>query len=132
MELIDVENLIHDRLTADGALAAIVGDRVYSMDAPKGAAMPYVVYKLSSAPVTNGVGGVVILARPSYLIVVSGQTRSLSSLEAAAERVLALLQGNFGAIGGVLREQVAYPELFDGISYRHLGGLFDFYASPTS
>jgi hypothetical protein len=131
MEILDIETLIHTRLTGDPALAAIVADRVYSLDAPAGADLPYIVFRLRNAPTTNGVGGQVILTRASYSVVVSGETRSLLALKTAAERVLALLQGNFGAIGGVLKEQLAYPEDYDGTSYRHLGGLFDFYASPA-
>lgn len=131
MEILDIERLIYERLTDDTQLAAIVGNRVYSLQAPDGATLPYVVFRLRSPQNTNGIGGRVILTKAPYSAVVSGEGDSLIALEPAAERLVALLQGNFGDIGGVFTAPLAYNETFDGKSYRHLGGLFDFYASPA-
>ncbi|XBQ15803.1 MAG: DUF3168 domain-containing protein [Oceanicaulis sp.] len=42
------EAVLFSRLTGDAAIAAIVGTRVYPVEAPEGAALPHLVYRLVS------------------------------------------------------------------------------------
>ena len=131
MKILDIDRLIYARLAADVPLTAIVSSGIYSLRAPAEATLPYVVFRLITSMNTNGTGGTVALVSARYSVVCSGEGESLVSLETAAERIVAVLSGNFGDIGGVFDAPLAYDEFFDGQAYRHLGGLFDFYASPS-
>lgn len=122
---------LYAKLAGDAALAAALGgaDRVWQELADQGSAMPYVVFQYQGGSDVAGVGTARIMANLLYLVrVVGGGAHS--ELEAAADRIDAVLHGASGPVGdgivfACVREQpISYTETSDGKVYRHVGGLY--------
>ncbi|MFZ6028038.1 MAG: tail completion protein gp17 [Chloroflexota bacterium] len=131
MEILAIDNLIHDRLAANATIAAAVSDRIYADMAPDSAALPYITYKKGTPAYTVGLGGKRALVRVPYTVILSVPGESYSAYDSVSDAIIQTLTGNFGSIGGVCVAPLAYAEFFDATHYRHLGGQFDFFASPT-
>ena len=138
MEIFDIERLIVARTTTGATSVAAIGGRMHRQPAPPAEVFPFGVFDLIDARNTVGVGGTLIMARAEYLVKIIARGASMVDLtvahdgllEAAADALVTALSGNFGAIGGVYTSPVAYREIDGGIEYVHVGGLFEFYASP--
>lgn len=130
VELLAADDWIHDVLTADPDLAGLVDGRVY-VDLIRGA-LPAIVFSVDSPGVdTIGVGGVRIMARPTYTVKVVGQGGSFVPLRPIADRIDVLMHGNHDAaatggivFSGVRETPLHYTTLEEGITYRHLGGTY--------
>lgn len=134
-ELALTEQWLYGRLAADAALIAEVGGalatRIYADVAPLGTASPWVVFQLQTPQAdTRGVGNVRILTNGQYLVRGIAASTDLTRLDTIAERIDALLNHVQGAITGltVVASYRIRPfrltEIVDGVSYLHLGGLY--------
>jgi len=86
-------------LTGDGAVAALVMDRVYPIVTPQGAELPAVVYQRISGPRDETMDGPSGLASPRYQFSCIG--RGYGEMVAVAEAVRRALDGFRGDVGGV-------------------------------
>lgn len=131
IETVRVDQWLHDTLTTDPTLTALVAGRVYADLAPLTARWPAVIFN-EQAPVDSlGVGGERILTSGLWQVKAITDEPSWQGLgRQAADRVDDLLHGASGTAGGVAvgtchREQtVRFVEVVEGKQFRHLGGLY--------
>lgn len=129
-EVVRADAWLYGVLHGDATLLALVSD-VYADVAPEGAAFPLVVSSLVDAGDVLTINGIRILTEAVYQVKVVGQGPSYVSLEAAANRIDALLHKASGSVsGGVIYscvriEPVRYAETSGGQAFRHLGGLYE-------
>lgn len=140
------ESLIADEwlvaiLSADATISAAVGARIYSEMAPEDAIFPCIIFSMRpTARDVMGVGPNRIMAHLVYSIQAVGQYESYSPLQAIADRIDVLLHGakgnvasGAGSVLGCVRDgELRYPEVEDGVQYRHLGGLYRIMAQKAS
>lgn len=132
---------IFGRLTGDATLQGLIGSRVYdAIDMSGSNVYPYVIIAhMDPLDLLRGVGPVIIAGAGMYLVKAVGKTRSISGLVPIVQRVQALLHDQAGPapMGGgqvlacTLESGVDYPELSDGVMYRHLGGVYRVYTQET-
>lgn len=138
-----VEQWIYSRLTGDAQLMALVGHasdgepKVYSYNAdePTPIEPPCVIFSMNFATDTQTHNGTSVMAACYYSIraVVAGS--SFVPARDIAARIHAVLSGQQGetpdgTIFGCQRENpLALPQSDNGVPYRHLGGLYRFYAA---
>lgn len=133
-ESLVVKQWLNDVLKADAALVAQVGTRIYDAVAPSGAAMPYVVYQYMAGRDIAGVGPHRIMTTFVYIVKVVKETNSFASLEAAANRIDAVLQAASGinvrgtVVACVREAPFEMVESLETGQYRHLGGSYRFWA----
>ena len=129
VEIAAVAEFLYDTLSAD---AVGVANRVYEDLAPRGTATPFVVFQ-SYLPgrdlMVVGTNRVFV----DGLWIVKAVTKGLSyqPLITIADSIDQALHGEQfetktdGYVLGCVRDQVLrYPELNDGIEWRHLGGIY--------
>lgn len=137
-ELNAIDRWIYGTLTADTALAAVVGTRVYADQAPQttpAVTMPVVVFQWQGGADLMVIGGVRVWTNAVYLIrgIDEAQTWG-GDLKTIADRIDAVLHRGSGTnadgvVYAAVREQpFRMPETAGGKSYRHLGGLYRIYA----
>ncbi len=110
------------------------GSAVYADLADEGAPYPFYVFTmLSGGSDTLGVGQARIMARPLYLVKATVQSLTYDAARPAAKRADQLLHGarNVAVPGGLIlsctREApFKLAENANGVSYRHLGGMYRF------
>jgi hypothetical protein len=132
METSTAETWIYSKLTADAALTALVGSRIYRGVAPEGAAFPFVVFFLMMGTGFDvmGTGTARYITSGQWVIKAVDRNPSASTASSVADRIDAALHGQSGsATGGVVHactrdEPLAYVEVADGATYQHLGGLY--------
>lgn len=131
IETVRVDEWLHDTLTADAALTALVAGRIYADLAPQTARWPAVVFNEQAPVDTLGVDGARLLTSGTWQVKVITDEPSWQGLgRQAADRVDDLLHGASGTAGGVTvgtchREQtVRFVEAVEGKQFRHLGGLY--------
>lgn len=144
-----IEKTIYSLLSGDGALAALVGARIWSTVGPEIdpatgllPAYPQVIYQQQSpgAP-TRLVGGGVLMDQPLYFIRAVGLRSAYASTRQAAARIDALFNilvpigktdpdGQAFVVGAV-REQPMADAIFskDGRMFDSLGALYRFYVT---
>lgn len=133
-ETLVAESWLYSVLAADSQLAATVGTRIYAYIAPEVAAFPYVVYQNQAGRDVRGVGPLRIMANMLYVVKAVGQTSSFGTLEAAANRIDAVLQAASGTnvrgtvIACVREQPFALVESLSAGQYRHLGGVYRLWA----
>ena len=130
---------LHATLTRDASVAALVGTRVYELEAPEEAAYPFVTYTLVSAgdQTRAGSDGRVIVT-PRWLVLAYLDRRDLGAARQIAGAVDAALEGSGDvlAVGGqdyhvqtVYRDDaVEHGGGVDGKFYVSAGG---YYVSPV-
>jgi hypothetical protein len=135
-----IEPWIYGRLLADDALLALIGgiDHVSGTLSSTELVPPYVTFLMNStADVIAGAGGDRISTENLYVIKSVVASGSWDDVTPIAKRIDALFHlpyatVTYEALGVVtsIRERViSYPEVDDGVQYRHLGGIYRIRAS---
>lgn len=132
-----VRRAIYGRMAGDttlnGLLAAPAPGRakaIYHQQAPQGAAFPYVIFQKQSGNPTEAFGDPSAMDTDVWMVKAVDRSDSADQAEAAAARIIALLNDAPLSISGnallYLRRQsdVEYPEVTDGQMYQHVGSLF--------
>lgn len=103
---------------------------IYYQVAPEGAHFPFVILNKQSAIPREAFGDPSALENTIWMVKVVDRADTADTAEAAAERVIALLNDATLSISGAshlyLRRQsdVDYSEVTDGVVFRHAGSLF--------
>ncbi|NLD42337.1 MAG: DUF3168 domain-containing protein [Chloroflexi bacterium] len=93
-ELGVMDGWLYSTLTADGEIATMVGGRVYDALAPRGAALPYIVFQLQAAAGdTVVVGGIRLAANALYAVRAVTQGHGYAGARAIAAQVDRVLHG---------------------------------------
>ena len=132
-----VRRAIYGRMAGDttlnnllGAPAAGYSKNIYHQQAPAGAQYPLVVFQKSSGVPTEAFGDPSAIDTDVWLVKAIGRDTSADPAEAAAARIITLLNDAPLSISGstllYLRRQsdVEYPEEVDGQMYQHVGSLY--------
>ena len=135
-ELGAIDTWLYATLSADATLVGLVAGRVYDSVAPQGAVLPCIVFQHQGAHDVRGNGPGRIMASTVYLVKAIGQGSSFTALEAIANRVDVLLQGQSGSntkgqCWAVREQPFKLAETDEGIQYRHLGGLYRIWAKEV-
>lgn len=128
LETTIVEAWLYQLLTADTAIAALIGSAVYSSVAPQGAPKLYIVLGYQGGSDENAIG-TRALAQPLYQVKAVGRHSDIATLRALADRIDALLQDTRVVTAGyqirVQREGIIRnPEFDEGVEYQNLGGMY--------
>lgn len=128
-ETLEIEKWLYETLSGDAMITAQVSTRIYSYQAPAGAAMPFILYSFQGGSDLNSLGSVRSLSGPLYQVKVVGLGSSMAALKTVADRIDALLQGATKLSAQIvlrcLREQsISYPETDGDARFNHLGGLY--------
>ena len=93
----ELEDALRTRLLADTAIAALIGERMYVLQAPQGVEVPYVVYLVVTTSPTYGQGCISDETVIQYSVFAQsyGQARTIAKL------IRASLENFGGAIEGV-------------------------------
>lgn len=139
LEAITLAQVLFARLTTDQELADLLGQplatmatRVHWDTAPAGTPYPFVTFTILDPQDVKVVGMHQVFSRVEAQVKVVGQTTSYAPLVPVYQRVHELLEAQTnlanpqgGTVGTCHRVSgVAYPELTNGVQYRHLGGLY--------
>lgn len=133
-ELTAGDRFLFGVLSVDPTIQGLVGDRVFTEDAPPGAAFPYIIIKLQASQSDSyAMGNIRVLATADFIVeaVGQGQTPDFIALEPIASQIDVLLQAQAGSnVGGTIAQCVRlrpwrYREIDDeGRHYAHLGGVY--------
>ncbi|MEO6467500.1 MAG: DUF3168 domain-containing protein [Acidimicrobiia bacterium] len=130
-ELTRVDQWIYQTLTADSALTAIVGTKVFVDNAPQGTAFPFVVFSLEYATDVVTHSHTRIMVDSVWRIRVNKASESYDSeMRSAADRIDVLFDRTSGSAGeaqifsSVREEPYKRPLIDDGKQYRALGGIY--------
>lgn len=130
IETTRVDEWLKTTLAASAPLAALVSTRIYGYVAPQGTTGNMVIY--------NWMGGSDLVAVSGYRALVNGlwqvkavtQSNSFAQAKAIMDIVDGLIHRQTGStsdsliLACVRESPVQYPEITNGIQYRHLGGLY--------
>jgi hypothetical protein len=148
-ELVGAAAWLYARLSGDATLQAEVGQRIYADFAPDTdpatgdpPAYPLVVFhEQSTAPDTLGAGAARVLTQPLYCVKVIGEGVGYPALQAAADRIDALLSpvsgqsvtigGQTYTVGSYRERPLAHAAPENGIRYSYLGGLYRLVIHPA-
>ena len=137
IEVLRAYEWIQSTLSADATLAALVGSRIYSEQAPQERVMPFVVFNLQGGTDLRAVGTVRVYNNSLYQVKGVTQGRDYATGKSIADRIDVLLHGaagntSDGSILGCVREQpLVFAENDGGVEYRHVGGLYRLYVQET-
>jgi hypothetical protein len=127
------EQWLAQTLLADGQLAALVADRIYSLVAPQSAAYPLVVYAELAGADTEALGMIRTLTQLTYAVKAIGATASLLPIDPIAKRIDTLLQGAQAALPGGLIEGCTRRSITvlgapaQGVQYRQIVQTYQIY-----
>lgn len=132
IETLGYDEWLYATLTADAALGSVVSNRVYSQQAPQGAALPYVLFAPLSQVDDNLLGGNRGAVIAEYVVRMVTQGATFGPARAGANRIDAVLHAATGTatvgsvhIGACVRtEPFQMTETVDGVRYNHLGGVY--------
>lgn len=137
IETVDLADVwIYQTLAADAALNALVGDRISGTLSNELPDTPYVTFLCQSTLDVIGTGGIRISTDNLYEVKAVAQTASWDDVRPIARRIFALLDrpgqtmavedtGNgSGSLTCIRDHIIQYPEVDDGLQYRHLGAMF--------
>lgn len=145
VEVLAVDAFIWQTLTGDATLAALVGARVYELPVPEKdpatdalPVYPLIGVSLLQAPNSVGSGGVKLMTLPQVQIEVVGRGSGYAALQAAADRVEALMQNvaatavvagtdTFTILGSYQIRQIQRPLVERGVRYSCLGAVYGFF-----
>lgn len=132
-----VRRAIYGKLAGDTTLNSILGTpaagyskAIYHQQAPIGAGFPFVVFQKQSGIPTEAYGDPSAIDTDIWLIKAVDRGTTADPAEAAAARIVALMNDASLSISGstllYLRRMsdVEYPEVIDGVGYHHVGSLF--------
>ena len=132
-----VRRALYGKLAGDTTLNTILGappagysKSIYHQQAPAGAGFPYVLFQKQAGNPTEAFGDPSAIDTDVWLVKAVDRNTSADPAEAAAARIIVLLNDATLSISGsvllYLRRQsdVEYPEEIDGVQYKHAGSLF--------
>lgn len=139
LETVDlIEPWIYTTMAADSVLIGLIGgvEHISGTLSPSEPPLPYVHFSLVSTRDIQGNDGVIISTDNLYLIKVVTATSSWDDLIPIASRLTMLfnLPGQVinvpgGSMSCIRELGIQYPELTEGIQYRHLGAQWRIRAS---
>lgn len=129
---------LYNTLTGDATLAAAIGNRVYDL-APQPATYPLIQLAEAGSNDKQFVNASRIWVESDWLIkVIDGPNVGWERAGSIFDRLDSVLQGNDGGTVAYGRVYVSvrqatfqYPEVEDGVVYRHLGGRFRLMVQDT-
>lgn len=131
-----VEPWLYATLSADPALAGLVGDRISGTLSTVTLATPYITFLLQSPLDIVGVGGVRISTDNLYVVKAVAQDSSWDQVIPIAERIDYLIHRpnsvmteTRGSLSCVRERPFQAVEVDGGLQYRHLGGVYRIRAS---
>jgi hypothetical protein len=132
-----VRRALYGKLAGDTTLNTILGSpapgyskAIYHNQAPAGAQYPFVTINKQAGNPTEAFADPSALDTDVWLVKAIDRNTSADSAEAAADRIITLLNDAALSISGhdlkYLRRDsdVEYPEVIDGVLYQHCGSLF--------
>lgn len=132
-----VRRALYGKLAGDTTLNSLLGTpasgyskNIYYQTAPEGAGFPRIIFNKQSGVPTEAFGDPSALENDIWLVKAIDQDTTADDAEAAAARIVALLNDTSLSISGAsllyLRRQsdVDYSEVDSGVVYRHAGSLF--------
>jgi len=136
-EVLLVDRWLYELLTSDSTLVGLVGGRVYGYLGEQDGALPYVLYSYQGGHDVRGNGPTRFMVSLLYQVKVVGVGASFQPLREIADRLDRILQGASGTVSGgrvlvCVREQpINFPEVDNGVVYRHVGGLWRIHAQAV-
>jgi len=109
-----IEDALYAILHDDTDVEALVGDRIYPVEAPKGATLPYIVYSMITEPQDLDLSGAAGLAWPRMQLDCYG--RPYKTAKDVAQRAVLALHGFTGTAAGVLIQFTQTTKGPDGFS----------------
>ena len=103
---------IYSALAGGGALAALVGTRIYPVDAPQDVATPFVTYQRVGGNRETDLGGVTNLEVPTFQVL--GWSDDPDVAESLVEPIIAAM---FAASGFSVGSVTYAPDLFEDSLY---------------
>lgn len=132
-----VRRALYGKLAGDTTLNNLLGSpapnyskSIYHQQAPDGAGFPFVILNRQSGVPTEAFTDPSALETDVWLVKAIDKNTTADAAEAASARVAVLLNDSALTISGAttlyLRRQsdVEFPEVRDGVTYRHVGSLF--------
>jgi len=132
-----VRRAIYGKLAGDTTLNGLLAapptgyaKSIYHQQAPEGAQYPFVIFQKQSGVPTEAFSDPSALENDIWMVKGVDRANTTDTAEAIQARLMALLNDASLSISGAtllyLRRQsdVEYPELADGVSYKHAGSLF--------
>ncbi|NPV85986.1 MAG: DUF3168 domain-containing protein [Anaerolineae bacterium] len=125
--VLTAERWVVGLLREDATMQSLVAGRIYSGVVPQSAVYPFVLVQRVSSRTVMGVGTAVIMWDELVMVKGVDKAESYSTLETIMNRVRGVLHGASGdvtngiVIGCVEERTIMYPEVVDGVQYRHLG-----------
>ena len=93
-----IEEALYEHLKNNAGVSALVGNRIYPIEAPQEAALPYLVYQRISGPRVRSHSGPSGLAHPRFQI--TGAAEAYPALRNVLNAVRVALDGFRGTMGG--------------------------------
>jgi hypothetical protein len=133
---------VRQQLTADSALTAIVGNRIFADYAPQvdpatqlPVKYPFVLYHLQAVTDSIGAGASRIMSSPLLFVKVCGEGGGYSDVQVAADRIDAVLHKalvqsvtagaqTFTMLGCCREKPIQYSEYLNGVRYFYSGGMY--------
>lgn len=131
-----IEPWLFDILSTDADLIALVGESVSGTLSGELLAVPYVTFLLQDHTDIQGVGGQEIMGDCLYMVKAVDRSAGWDTVRPIAERIHALLHRPHtnitipnGSLTTIRERIIQYPEVEEGVQYRHLGGIYRIQAS---
>lgn len=118
---------LYDTLSANGAIATVVGGRIYRNVAPAGATFPYIVMQYVSGTDVYAMGGVRVVSSVVVIVKAVGPVSQYAALASLADAIDAAISGavNGRSVLSCLRlTALDYEEEYSGVRYHHIGGQY--------
>ena len=130
-EILVASEFIYQKLTSDSIIASLVGNRVYYGQGGSESSFPFILYYvyIPREDVVT-VSGIRIMAEMDFVVKAITNETSIKTISDIDERVDQILHRASGTVSnGVVESCVrvnpfAYNESSDGITYRHVGGVY--------
>jgi Protein of unknown function (DUF3168) len=127
-----IDPWLYSTLSTDAALIALVGARISNTLSSIPLTTPYITFDAASTRSIRGVGGVLLDTDSLYNVKAVSMSGSFNQASAIAARIRKLLDRANVTISTPVPATLAcfweleirYPEVLEGVQYRHLGGSF--------
>ena len=130
-----VREALYERLSGDGPLEAVVGERIHHQRVPQGGTFPAVVFhKQAGTPQHTFAGGI---KNELWVVKAIDKSASASTAEQIAGLIESALHDAPLSIDGhdhlYLRREsdIDYPEQNGADLYHHVGGVYRLYTEPA-
>jgi hypothetical protein len=131
-----IEPWLYDLLSTDSEIIALVGDAVSGTLSGELLTTPYVTFLMQDHTDIQGVGGEEIMGDCLYMVKAVDRAGGWDTVGPIARRIHALLHRphtnislSNGSLTTIRERIIQYPEVQEGVQYRHLGGIYRIQAS---